>query len=83
MVVRRVHPNDEIEGWLFISESTVEKHVSSIHDKIDVNTVAQAVVWRLTIALAEHEEDEGVAVWALLSPGCQAMGCSICNELVC
>ena len=39
------HTNTEIHERLFISESTVKKHVNNIYDKIGVNTRAQAVAW--------------------------------------
>ena len=52
--------NDEIGAQLFISESTVKKHVNSIYDKIDVNTRAQAVAWTWKNGLVDLE-DTGTA----------------------
>ncbi len=50
------HTNDEIGARLFISESTVKKHVNSIYDKIDVNTRAQAVAWMWKNGLVDQAE---------------------------
>ncbi len=37
--------NDEIGERLFISESTVKKHVSSVYQKLELNTRAAAAAW--------------------------------------
>ena len=49
--------NDEIGAQLFISESTVKKHVNSIYDKIEVNTRAQAVAWTWKNGLVDLENN--------------------------
>ena len=54
------HTNEKIGARLFISESTVKKHVNSIYVKIGVNTRAQAVAWVWKNDLVEYEEDEDI-----------------------
>lgn len=39
------HSNQHIADRLFISESTVKKHVSSVYQKLELNTRAAAAAW--------------------------------------
>lgn len=52
------HDNEHIANALFISESTVKKHVNSIYIKLDLSTRAQAVAWLWRHGLVAEEGAE-------------------------
>ena len=47
--------NAEIADVLFVSTSTVKKHVNSIFEKLGLQTRAQAVAWMWRHGLVEDE----------------------------
>lgn len=58
LLLARGLPNPSIADQLFISESTVKKHVYTIYDKLRTPTRAAAVAWAWRNGLVEREVEE-------------------------
>lgn len=61
-VLRRIalgQTNPEISAALFISESTVKKHVNAIYDTLDLKTRAQVVAWTWQHGLVRSGDTPG------------------------
>ena len=56
LLLARGLPNPSIADLLFISESTVKKHVYTIYDKLCTPTRAAAVAWAWRNGLVVGEE---------------------------
>ncbi len=56
MHLARGKSNQQIADELFITESTVKKHVNSIYFKLEVNSRAEAVAWAWEQGIVEADE---------------------------